>query len=169
MDGEIRVFVVVVVLSTTGDNRGHDPASSGRGDLQAFHDCGFDLESIFDEEEFWECRVLAEMEHARETGRGWVGKNVEEVGWDAFRPDGYGAAELLEPDLAPVLAHWAGQELELSQDSEPFVEVEFDVLFDGGAEEAAAPASAFAVGDWAADRAPGAEEEEVDVGVHLDG
>lgn len=149
-DGEIRVFILVVVLATTGDNRGHDSASCGRGELQAGHDGGFDLESIFDEEEFGECGVLAEMEHAGEPAWGWVGEDVEEVGWDAFRPDRYGAAEFLEPDLAPVLAHWAGEEFELAQDPEPFVEVEFDVLFDGGTEEPSAPASAFAVCDWAA-------------------
>lgn len=55
----------------------------------------------------------------------------------------------------------------MAEDAEPFVQVEFDVLFYSGAEEAAAPATAFAVGYWAADSAPGAEEEEVYVWVYL--
>lgn len=55
----------------------------------------------------------------------------------------------------------------MAEDAQPFVEVEFDILFDRGAEEAAAPAAAFAVGYRAADGAAGAEEKEVYVWVYL--
>lgn len=94
---------------------------------------------------------------------------MQEVGGDAFRPDGDGAAEFLEPNFAPVLAHGPWQEFEVTEDAKPFVQVEFDVLFYGGAEEAASPAPAFAVGYWAANGAAGAEEEEVYVWVYLVG
>lgn len=55
----------------------------------------------------------------------------------------------------------------MAQYSKPFVQVEFDVLFDGGAEESAAPAAAFAMCDGSTDRSAGTEEEEVDVGIYL--
>lgn len=83
------------------------------------------------------------------------------------RPDGYRAAETLEPDFGPVLAQGAGEEFEVAEDFEPFVEVEFYVLFRGGAEEAASPAAAFAVGYRSSDGAAGGEEEEVYVWVYL--
>jgi hypothetical protein len=52
-----------------------------------------------------------------------------EVGGDAFRPDCDGAAEFLQPDLTPVLAHWSRQELEMAEDSKPFIHIEFYILF----------------------------------------
>lgn len=117
-----RVLGLFVVLTTARDDRGYDMIFGCRGgELQAPHDGGFEFESVFDEEEFWERALLPEVQHAGESGRGRVGEDVEEVGRDAFRPDGHGAAELLQPDLAPVLAHWPREEFEVAQNAEPFV------------------------------------------------
>ena len=85
----------------------------------------------------------------------------------ALRPDSDGAVEFLEPDLAPVLAQGPREKFQMAEDAEPFVQVEFDVLLDCGPEETAAPTPTFAVGDRAADRAAGTEEEEIDMGVDL--
>ena len=52
-------------------------------------------------------------------------------------------------------------------DFHEFLEFEFEVCFDCAAEVTATPATAFAVGDWAADCTSGGEEEKVDVGVDL--
>lgn len=136
-------------------------------ELEAGHDSGFDFEAVFDKEEFRKGGLFAEVEHAGEAFGGRVGEDVEEVRRGGFGPDGNGAAELLQPDFAPILAHGPGKELEVAKDAQPFVEVEFDVLFNGGPKEAAAPATTFAVGYGAADGAAGAEEEEVYVGVYL--
>lgn len=55
----------------------------------------------------------------------------------------------------------------MPQNSEPFVQVEFEVLFNCGTEEAAAPSSTFAVCDRSAYRAARTEEEEIDMWVYL--
>lgn len=55
----------------------------------------------------------------------------------------------------------------MSKNSKPFVQIKFDVLFDGSAQETAAPATSFAVRDWSPYGAPRAEEEKIDVGVYL--
>lgn len=52
-------------------------------------------------------------------------------------------------------------------DFHEFLEFEFEICFDCTAEVSAAPAAAFAVGDWAADCASGGEEEKVDMRVDL--
>ena len=55
----------------------------------------------------------------------------------------------------------------MSEDFEPFVEVQLEVLFCGRSQETAAPAPTTAVGNGTSDSAPRREEEEVDVWVHL--
>ena len=55
----------------------------------------------------------------------------------------------------------------MPRDLHEFLEFEFEVCFDCTAEVTAAPATAFAVRDWAADCASGGEEEKVDVRVDL--
>ena len=50
----------------------------------------------------------------------------------------------------------------------PFVQDQLDVLFDRGAQEPAAPATAFAMSDRSTDGSAGAKEEEIDMGVYLD-
>ena len=55
----------------------------------------------------------------------------------------------------------------MAGDFHEFLELEFEVCFNCAAEVSAAPATTFAVGDWAADCASGGEEEKVDVRVDL--
>lgn len=55
----------------------------------------------------------------------------------------------------------------MSNDFQPFVEIEFEVLFSCAAEETAAPAATTAMGDGLTDGAAGGEEEEIDVWVYL--
>lgn len=57
----------------------------------------------------------------------------------------------------------------MPKNSKPFVHIQFDILLNGSAQEAAAPATSFAVCDWSPYGAPRAEKEEVDVGVDLQG
>lgn len=51
--------------------------------------------------------------------------------------------------------------------AQPFVEVEFDILFYGRAEEAATPTTALAMGDRPSHGSAGAEEEQIDVRIDL--
>lgn len=91
------------------------------------------------------------MQHARQSLRSRIGEDSPEVGDDGARPDGDGAAELLEPDFGPVLAEGSRKKFEVAEDFEPFVKVEFEVLLGGTAEKTAAPAAAAAVGYRLAD------------------
>lgn len=84
-----------------------------------------------------------------------------------MRPDGDRAAELLKPYFGPVLPQRSGEEFEVSEDFKPFVQVEFEILFGCGAEEAAAPAATSSVSYRLTDGAARGEEEEVDVWIHL--
>jgi hypothetical protein len=90
-----------------------------------------------------------------------------EVGGDALGPDRDGAAEFLQPDLTPVLAQWSRQELEMAEDSKPFIHVEFDILFNCGPQKPSAPPAAFTMRDRSADGSSGIEEEEVDMRIDL--
>lgn len=56
----------------------------------------------------------------------------------------------------------------MPENAKPFVQIEFDVLLDGSAEETAAPASAFTMSDWSPHGSPGAKEEQIDVRIHLE-
>lgn len=55
----------------------------------------------------------------------------------------------------------------MPENAKPFVEVEFDILLNGSAEEPAAPTTAFAMCDWSSDGSSRAEEEQIDVGIDL--
>lgn len=89
------------------------------------------------------------------------------VGRNALGPDCNGAAEFLQPDLTPVLAQRSRQELEMAEDSKPFIHIQFDILFDRGPQKPSAPPTAFTMGNRPADGSSGIEEEEVDMRVHL--
>lgn len=55
----------------------------------------------------------------------------------------------------------------MAKHAKPFVEVEFDILFNGRAEEAAAPTTALAMGDRPSHGSARTEEEQIDVGIDL--
>lgn len=126
-----------------------------------------DLHAILYKQQLRERRLHARPDHARQPLRAGIREQVPEIAELALGPDGDGAGELLQPDGAPVLAEGPREELEVLEHLQPFVQVELEVCFGGGAEVAAAPAAAFAVRDGAADGAAGGEEEEVDVRVDL--
>ena len=113
-----------------------------------------DLHPVRDEQQLREGRALPGLQHPREAFRGRVGQDVVKITELALRPNGHGAAELLQPDLRPVLAQRPWQQLEVAQDFQPFVEIEFEVLLGRGTEEAASPATAFPMGDGTAHGAP---------------
>ena len=79
---------------------------------------------------------------------------IEEVVEGRFGPDGNGSTEVLQPDFAPVLAQRSRQEFQVSEDFEPFVEVQLEVLLCGRSQETAAPAPTTAVGNGTSDSAP---------------
>lgn len=100
---------------------------------ESFGDDSLDLHAIRDKAELGPAAFLPCGEHSPQSC--WVGiaQDVPEVAEDALRPDRDRPTEALEPDLAPVLAKWAGKQLEMSEDLEVFLEVELDGCFKGGA------------------------------------
>lgn len=85
---------------------------AGRGEaVKTIQDGEFDFETVLDELDFGERALLACAEHAREALRAGIGEYVVEVGRDCFWPDSHSATEFLEPDFAPVLAHWSREQL----------------------------------------------------------
>ena len=134
---------------------------------EAVGDGALDEHAVLHELELGPRALHAGPEDAGEARGRRVAEDVAEVGGAGVGPDGDGAVEALEPDVAPVLLGVAGEELEVAEDLEPLGEVELEELLGGAAEEAAAPAAAAAVRHGAADGAARGEEEEVDVRVHL--
>lgn len=158
---------VAVAVPIGATRRGSNLGALAAAHHDALFDQTLDLHAIGDEQQLGEGALLTGLQHARQPVGRRVAEDVPEVAGLAFRPDGDRAAEALQPDLGPVLAERARQEFEVAEHLEPFVQVEFEVLLGGGAEEAAAPAAAAAVRDGAADGAARGEEEEVDVRVDL--
>ena len=57
----------------------------------------------------------------------------------------------MQPDFRPILSQGSRKKFEVPQYFEPFVEIEFEVLFCCAAEESTAPATTAAVGYGLAD------------------
>lgn len=98
------------IADSTGQDRGERTSTRSRF-LESFHDRILDLEPVLDKLDFGESTLLADMYHAGEPFRSGIGKNVDEIGGDRFWPDSYSATELLQPDLAPILAQRSWEEL----------------------------------------------------------
>lgn len=98
------------ISDSTRENRG-EGASTLSGFLEAFHDRILDLKPVLDKFNLGESALLADMYHAGKSFGTRIGKNVYEIGGDGFWPNGHGATELLQPDLAPILAHRSWEEL----------------------------------------------------------
>ncbi len=55
----------------------------------------------------------------------------------------------------------------MSEDLQPLVEIEFEVLLCGAPNESTTPATAATMSYWLADRTTRCKEEEIDVGIYL--
>ena len=107
--------------------------------------------TVGDKLELREARLLADMNHASQPLRRRIGKDVDKIRWNRFRPDSDSTAEALQPDLTPILTQWPRQQLEVTEHLEPFVKVQLEILFKCRANEATTPASSSAVRNGAAD------------------
>ena len=134
---------------------------------QAVLDQSLDLHAVGNEQELGEGAGLSDLDHPREARRCGVGEDVEKVRNFAAGPDGDGPAEVLKPDLRPVLPERPREQFQMPEHFQPLAEIQLQVLLYCRAQKASSPASAAAMSHRAPYRASRGEEEKIDVWVHL--
>lgn len=91
------------------------------------------------------------MQHPTQLFRIRITQNAPKIRDNGSWPYRNRAGKLLKPDFGPVLTQGARKEFEVSDDFEPFVEIEFEILFCCATEETTSPAASATVGYGLAD------------------
>lgn len=89
----------------------------------------FQLGPVCDKLQLRESRLLAHVDHASQSLWRGVRQDVNEVRGDGLGPNGNRSAKTLQPQLAPVLTQGSWQKFEVAENLEPFVEIEFEILW----------------------------------------
>ena len=111
-----------------------------------------DFESIGDKLELGKCALLAFMDHACQSMRIRVRQDVVKVGCGGLWPNRDRSAELLQPQLTPILSQGTRQKLCMSDELEPLVHVKFEIMLESRQQIATAPSSALSMSNGVANR-----------------